>query len=96
MPTSGSRPAFLIEETAIGTDQAQKYVLTLGKGNTVEYRRVTLGPAVDGKRIVREGLQAGERIVVNGLQRARPGLPVSPEEQQTASLSDAQAKTVLR
>ncbi len=94
VPTSGSRPAFLIEETAIATDQAQKYVLTLGKGNTVEYRRVTLGPAVDGKRIVREGLQAGEKIVVKGLQRARPGLPVSPEEQQTASLSDAYAKTV--
>ena len=95
VPTSGSRPAFLVEESAIGTDQSQKFVLTLGEGNTVEYRRVTLGPVVDGKRIVREGLRAGEKIVVNGLQRARPGLPVSPEE-QTASVSDAHPKTVRR
>lgn len=95
VPTSGNRPAFLVEESAIGTDQSQKFVLTLGEGNTVEYRRVKLGPAIDGKRIVREGLRAGEKIVVNGLQRARPGLPVSPEE-QTVRVSDAHLKTVQR
>ena len=40
-----------------------------------------LGPVVDGKRIVRSGLQAGEEIVVNGLQRVRPGMPVTPQEE---------------
>jgi membrane fusion protein, multidrug efflux system len=40
---------------------------------------VALGPAVDGLRIVREGLAPGEVIVVNGLQRARPGAAVSPQ-----------------
>ena len=45
-----------MEERAIGTDQAQKFVLTLTATNTVEYRPVKLGPAVDGKRIVRDGL----------------------------------------
>jgi multidrug efflux system membrane fusion protein len=39
---------------------------------------VKLGPVVDGLRIVREGLAAGETIVVNGLQRVRPGVPVAP------------------
>lgn len=95
VPTSGSHPAFLVDESAIGTDQSQKFVLTLGTGNTVEYRKVKLGPTFGGKRIVREGLRAGEKIVVNGLQRARPGLPVSPEE-QTASVSRVGSKTAQR
>jgi multidrug efflux system membrane fusion protein len=95
VPTSGSHPAFLVDESAIGTDQSQKFVLTVGTGNTVEYRKVKLGPTFGGKRIVREGLRAGEKIVVNGLQRARPGLPVSPEE-HTASVSGAGSKTAQR
>ena len=95
VPTSGKHMAFLVEESAIGTDQAQKFVLTLGDDNTVEYRKVKLGPTFEGKRIVREGLRPGEKIVVNGLQRARPGLPVNPEE-STVSLSGPDPKTVRR
>jgi len=80
----GKHSVLLVDESSIGTDQAQKFVLTLAKGNTVEYRKVTLGPVIDGKRIVRDGLQPGEKIVVNGLQRARPGSEVAPELQVTA------------
>jgi hypothetical protein len=36
---------------------------------------------VGGKRIVRSGLMAGEKIIVNGMERIRPGMPVTPEEQ---------------
>jgi RND family efflux transporter MFP subunit len=79
VPGSARYPALLIEERAIGTDQGQKFVLTLSPSNTVEYRAVKLGPVVDNKRVVRSGLQAGEQIVVNGLQRVRPGMPVTPE-----------------
>lgn len=80
VPGSAKYPALLVDERAIGTDQAQKFVLALTSSNTVAYRPVNLGAAVDGKRIVRSGLQAGEKIVINGLQRVRPGAPVTPEE----------------
>ncbi|MGC3988746.1 MAG: efflux RND transporter periplasmic adaptor subunit [Chthoniobacteraceae bacterium] len=80
VPASDRHPAVLVDETAIGTDQAQKYVLAVGKDNNVEYRKVQLGPEIDGKRIVRSGLQPGEKIIVNGIQRARPGQPVNPQE----------------
>jgi len=80
MPGSGKYPALLVDERAIGTDQAQKFVLTLTSTNTVEYRPVKLGPSLNGKRLVRSGLQAGEKIVVNGLQRVRPGMSVTPQE----------------
>lgn len=79
VPLSARYAALLIEERAIGTDQGQKFVLTLSRTNTVAYRAVKLGPAIGGKRIVRAGLEPGEQIVVNGLQRVRPGMPVTPQ-----------------
>jgi len=87
VPASDKYPALLVEERAIGTDQAQKFVLTLTETNTVAYRTVTLGPLVQGKRIVRAGLEAGEQIVVNGLQRVRPGMPVTPQTEMAAGTS---------
>lgn len=79
LPVSAPRPALLISERAIGTDQSQKFVLALEKNNTVAYRTVKLGGLIDGKRIVSDGLHAGDQIVVNGLQRVRPGMTVAPE-----------------
>jgi RND family efflux transporter MFP subunit len=85
VPLSERHPALLVAERAIGTDQAQKYVLTITSTNTVAYQAVKLGPAVDGKRIVRSGLLAGEKIIVNGLERIRPGMPVTPQEQASGN-----------
>lgn len=90
VPSSDQYSALLIEERAIGTDQAQKFVLTLTETNTVAYRSVELGPLVQGKRIVRTGLDAGEQIVVNGLQRVRPGMPVTPHTEVATGPSTVQ------
>ena len=79
VPLSGEYKAVVVDESAVGTDQALKYVLTLSSSNTVQYRPVTLGPAIDGLRVVRDGLKPGEEIVVNGLARVRPGMPVVAE-----------------
>jgi RND family efflux transporter MFP subunit len=79
VPLSARHQALLVDERAIGTDQAEKYVLALSATNTVVYRSVQLGPFVHGKRVVRSGLQEGEAIVVNGLQRVRSGMAVTPE-----------------
>jgi multidrug efflux system membrane fusion protein len=72
--------ALLVSERAVGTDQDKKYVMVVGPGNKAEYREVTLGPSVNGLRVVKGGLKAGERVVVNGLQRVRPGTEVQPQE----------------
>jgi RND family efflux transporter MFP subunit len=71
--------ALLINDSAVGTDQTVRYVLVVGKDNKVEYRVVKLGPVIDGLRVVRDGLRADDTIVVNGLQRVRPGSPVTPQ-----------------
>ena len=80
VPTSEKHAVVLVDETAVGTDQAQQYVLALGPKNVAEYRAVKLGPVIDGRRVVRSGLQPGEKIIVNGLQRVRAGTPVTPQE----------------
>jgi RND family efflux transporter MFP subunit len=79
LPGVTSYNALLINDSAVGTDQSVKYVLLVGKDNTVEYRPVKLGPIVDGLRVVRGGLSTGDTIVVNGLQRVRPGSPITPQ-----------------
>jgi multidrug efflux system membrane fusion protein len=94
VPLSERYTAITIDERAIGTDQGQKFVLTLSSTNTAEYRQVKLGPAIDGKRIVRSGLNAGDQIVVNGLQRVRPGMPVTP--QSAMASNDRVVKTARR
>lgn len=83
LPGSARTPALLISETAVGTDQNQKFVLTLTSSNTVAYRPVKLGGVVEGKRVVRSGLRAGEPIVVNGLMRVQPGMPVTPQFEES-------------
>jgi RND family efflux transporter MFP subunit len=81
LPASAEYKALLVSEEAIGTDQNQKYVLTLTSTNTTAYRPVKLGPQHDGKRVIREGLNAGEQVIVasGGMARVRPGMVVNPQ-----------------
>ena len=92
LQASGTYRGCLAKDAAVGTDLNQKYVLTLAKDNTLQYRAVKLGPITEGLRVVREGLEDGDVIVINGLQRVRPGVPVTPVR---ASMSgDGDSSTV--
>jgi multidrug efflux system membrane fusion protein len=73
------KPALLISDRAVGTDQSHKFVFVVSKDGKAEYREVKLGPVVDGLRVVKAGLKPGEKIVVNGLQRVRPGSPITAQ-----------------
>ena len=73
-----SGQAVLINDRAVGTDQNRKFVYVVGPRQEAVYRNVTLGPVIDGLRVVRGGLTAGETIVVNGLQRVHPGGALAP------------------
>nr|WP_325100469.1 efflux RND transporter periplasmic adaptor subunit [Paraburkholderia caribensis] len=71
-------PAVLIDDAAVGTDQAKKYVLVVDSSNKVQYREVTLGPLHGNLRVVTSGLKPGENIIVNGMMHARPNDTVQP------------------
>ena len=75
----GEREALLVPDSAIASDQASKIVFTVADDGTVGTKKVELGPMVEGLRVVRSGLAPTDRIVIDGLQRARPGQKVTPE-----------------
>ena len=82
---SGTYSAVLINDEAVGTDLGKKFVLVMDAENKPAYRAVELGPKIEGLRIVRNGLSKDDTIIVKGLQRARPGSPVTPETIPMAS-----------
>lgn len=79
----------VIPDRAIARDQSRKYVLVVDDKNIVTYRTVETGELVDDERAITSGLKANERIVVDGLQRARPGQPVTPTLIQPATQPSA-------
>jgi membrane fusion protein, multidrug efflux system len=92
VPGSVPYEALLVPEAAIGTEQARKYVLTVGDDNAVKQQYVSLGDVHDELRVVKSGVSANDRIIVNGLMRARPGAKVTPQEQGARPGAGPQAK----
>jgi multidrug efflux system membrane fusion protein len=95
---TGSAPyqAVLVDDKAIGTDLASRFVLVVDPKGTLQYRPVTLGEKTGGLRIIKTGLKPAEQVVVNGLQRVRPGVVIEPNRvematpQQLAALASEQ------
>ena len=76
----GTHDGLLVPDSAISSDQSRKIMFTVADDGTVGVKLVELGPIVDGLRVIRSGLTASDRIVIDGLQRARPGQKVKPED----------------
>ena len=77
---AGPAETLLVPDVAIGTEQVRKFVLVVDGENVARPKYVTLGPVVDGLRVVTAGLEPDDRVIVNGLMRARPGVKVAPQE----------------
>ena len=90
----GEYDALLIPDTAIVSDQSRKIVFTVNNDNVVQAKPVTLGPLVEGLRVVREGLVATDNIVLDGLANpmVRPGAKVMPQKGEIKT-ADAKAKS---
>ena len=76
----GQHDALLVPDSAIASDQSRKIVFTVADDGMVGTKLVELGPMAEGLRVILSGLVATDRIVIDGLQRARPGQKVTPEE----------------
>ena len=66
-------PALLVPAVALGADQGGRYVLIVNTENTVEQRKVQVGPTVGEMAVIESGLQPDDRVVVAGILRANPG-----------------------
>lgn len=85
VPMSPPAHALMVPDTAIGTEQVRKFVMTIDEKNVAKPKYVTLGPAVDGLRVIASGLEPEDRVIINGLMRVRPGVQVAPQEGKIAS-----------
>lgn len=79
VPLGTQTGALLIPESAVGADQVGRFVIIVDENNKAARRNVELGAKFGEMIVVREGLNGDETVVVSGLQRARPGSPVTPQ-----------------
>ncbi len=83
MPVRVEAQALVVPEVALGIDQQGYFLLTVDDQDRVAYRSVLVGPSLNGLRVIDDGVGPEDRVIVNGLQRARPGGAVTPQQQAT-------------
>ena len=67
----------VVPQRAVTVSDRGATVMVVGPKNVAALRPIKLG-ALNGKNwVVLDGLKAGDRVIVNGLQKVRPGAPVS-------------------
>ena len=71
--------AMLVPDAAIVSDGPRRIVYVVGKDGEVGVKPVQTGPMVNGLRVIRTGLTPDDRVIISGLQRARPGEKVQPQ-----------------
>ena len=67
-----------IPRAAVLSDQQGDYVLVVDAQSKAQERRIQLGQSTPSTAVVTNGLKEGELVISQGIQRARPGEPVSP------------------
>ena len=77
---SAEYKAILLPDAAIATDQSNRFVFVVADDGTVSAKPVTLGPMIEGLRVIRTGITPADWVIVNGVQRARKGIKVKPEK----------------
>jgi RND family efflux transporter MFP subunit len=76
------RNAVLVPDVAVGSDQGGHFLVSVDDKNVVQFHRIKTGALTGTFRIIEEGIGPDDWVIVNGLQRARPGATVKPNQQQ--------------
>lgn len=77
---SGVSKSLFVPDVAVQADQMGKFVLVVGEKDMVEMRRVEAGITQGELRRITGGqLKITDRVITKGIQNARPGTPVSPQ-----------------
>jgi membrane fusion protein, multidrug efflux system len=89
----GSRTdALLVPQVAVTHNQkGDPTALAVNADNKVELRTLVTERAIGDKWLVLDGLKAGDRVIVEGVQFAKPGSTVKPEEEQSVGPDAAPA-----
>lgn len=102
LPIGRPYSAILVPDEALQSDQGRRFVYILTDKDEVVYRPVKPGQAIQGLRVIKDGLKEGDRVIVVGIQRVRPGVTVNakmqppprpPDSELTRELTAFLAKT---
>jgi RND family efflux transporter MFP subunit len=91
-PNEG-RDVLTVPDKALISVQGSYSVGVIGPADTVQLRRIEVGPSVQGERVVLKGLSEGERIVVEGVQKISDGAKVAAEPAPQATALAAPSGT---
>jgi membrane fusion protein (multidrug efflux system) len=70
--------AILVPQQGVSRDpKGTPFSWVVDDSGTVAQRMITLDRAIGNKWLVTSGLNPGDRVVVDGIQRVRPGIPVT-------------------
>jgi membrane fusion protein, multidrug efflux system len=82
--------AILVPQVAVTHNQkGEPTALVVGADDKVELRPLVAERAIGDKWLVSGGVKAGDRVIVEGVQFAKPGATVKPEELQSAAPEQA-------
>ena len=76
---SGRYRALLLPDSAILTDQSERFVFVLSPQNVVERRAVQVGRLIEGFRVVDKGVTPEDHVIVSGIQGVRVGQTFEPD-----------------
>jgi len=79
---SNAKDGILIPQRAVTELQGMNRVFVVNKKNTVQERKVELGPKVDNLWLVKKGVKPGEKVIFEGLQKIADGVVVKPVERE--------------
>ncbi len=92
LPQGLVRGAVLAPQRGVQYDRrGRPTAMVVNADSVVEERVLDIIEAKGTDWIVRSGLAAGDRLIIEGLQKVRPGAPVTPEEQAPAAAGDDSA-----
>lgn len=69
--------ALLVPQRAVQELQGKTSVWVVDAENKAQSRDTVMGARIGSDWLVQEGLKAGERVVIEGMQKLKPGVPVS-------------------
>ena len=86
--------AVLAPQQGISHNQkGEPNALVVGPDNTVELRTLETDRAIGDQWLVTSGLKPGDRVIVEGIQSAKPGAKVVPEEYRPTDEKQPRAAT---
>lgn len=91
VPVGNAADALLVPDTSVARDQQGHYLLKADAENKVRYQPVTTGALIENMRVISRGIVPEDRIIINGIQKARPGVAVTPTEKRPGAAAQAKA-----